>query len=159
MRSKMDVLAWTTVLVVLFAAPLASAKGRSGRSSSRGYSHSRSSTRTRGSSTGSHASSSGRSSTVASASGRTVASHPYISHGSGTRCASCARSSSGRIARSSVARRQFTSQHPCPSGGRSGTCKGYVIDHIVPLKRGGSDSPGNMQWQTTTEAKAKDKVE
>jgi hypothetical protein len=36
---------------------------------------------------------------------------------------------------------------------------GYVIDHIVPLKRGGCDCPSNMQWQTVAEAKAKDKWE
>jgi hypothetical protein len=34
-----------------------------------------------------------------------------------------------------------------------------VIDHVVPLKRGGADAPTNMQWQTVTAAKAKDKVE
>jgi hypothetical protein len=34
-----------------------------------------------------------------------------------------------------------------------------VIDHVVPLKRGGADSLGNMQWQTTAAAKAKDRVE
>jgi hypothetical protein len=34
-----------------------------------------------------------------------------------------------------------------------------VIDHIVPLKRGGSDVPWNMQWQTTADGKAKDRVE
>ena len=32
---------------------------------------------------------------------------------------------------------------------------GYVVDHIVPLKRGGRDEPGNMQWQTVAEAKAR----
>lgn len=36
---------------------------------------------------------------------------------------------------------------------------GYVIDHIVPLKRGGSDTPANMQWQTIADARAKDKIE
>jgi hypothetical protein len=41
----------------------------------------------------------------------------------------------------------------------SGACKGYVVDHIVPLKRGGADDPSNMQWQTTAAAKAKDKIE
>jgi len=30
---------------------------------------------------------------------------------------------------------------------------------MVPLACGGADSPGNMQWQTVGEAKAKDKVE
>jgi hypothetical protein len=34
-----------------------------------------------------------------------------------------------------------------------------LIDHVVPLKRGGADSPGNMQWQTIAAAKAKDKIE
>jgi hypothetical protein len=29
----------------------------------------------------------------------------------------------------------------------------------VPLKRGGADSPENMQWQSTAEAKAKDRIE
>jgi hypothetical protein len=37
--------------------------------------------------------------------------------------------------------------------------KGYVIDHIVPLKKGGCDCPSNMQWQTKADAKAKDKWE
>ena len=36
---------------------------------------------------------------------------------------------------------------------------GYVIDHVVLLKRGGPDDPSNMQWQTTAAAKAKDKIE
>ena len=35
----------------------------------------------------------------------------------------------------------------------------YVVDHIVPLKRGGADTPANMQWQTEAAAKAKDKWE
>jgi hypothetical protein len=34
-----------------------------------------------------------------------------------------------------------------------------VIDHIVPLKRGGADNPENMQWQTKAEASAKDRWE
>jgi len=49
--------------------------------------------------------------------------------------------------------------HPCPATGKTtGACKGYVIDHVVPLKRGGADAPANMQWQTTAAAKAKDKM-
>jgi hypothetical protein len=36
---------------------------------------------------------------------------------------------------------------------------GYVVDHTTLLKRGGSDTPTNMQWQTKEAAKAKDKVE
>lgn len=72
------------------------------------------------------------------------------SHGRGTH----------RIARSYQARRAFRQKNPCPSSGRTyGACPGWIIDHVVPLKRGGPDEPGNMQWQTAAEAKAKDRVE
>jgi hypothetical protein len=33
------------------------------------------------------------------------------------------------------------------------------VDHIIPLCAGGADAPSNMQWQTTAEAKAKDREE
>lgn len=36
---------------------------------------------------------------------------------------------------------------------------GYVVDHIVALACGGSDTPSNMQWQTKAAAKAKDRYE
>jgi hypothetical protein len=59
-----------------------------------------------------------------------------------------------------VARAQFMRMHPCPATGRHrGPCPGYVIDHIVALKRGGADRPGNMQWQTVQEAREKDRYE
>jgi hypothetical protein len=44
-------------------------------------------------------------------------------------------------------------------GRTSGRCPGYVIDHINPLECGGADAPGNMQWQTVTAGKTKDKTE
>src|SRR3989442_1825016 len=67
-----------------------------------------------------------------------------------------ARDSHGRIKRSEVAKRDFEHHHPCPSTAKtSGACPGYVIDHVVPLKRGGADAPGNMQWQTKDAAKEK----
>jgi hypothetical protein len=71
-----------------------------------------------------------------------------------------ARDSHGHIKRSPQARRDFQRSHPCPSTGRtSGACPGYVVDHVRPLKRGGADAPGNMQWQTVQAAKEKDKTE
>jgi hypothetical protein len=70
------------------------------------------------------------------------------------------RDSHGRIKRSASARNAFKKTHPCPSTGKTtGPCPGYVIDHIKALKHGGADSPSNMQWQTESEAKAKDKWE
>ena len=36
---------------------------------------------------------------------------------------------------------------------------GYVVDHIIPLKRGGADASWNMQWQTIAAGKAKDATE
>jgi hypothetical protein len=62
--------------------------------------------------------------------------------------------------RSHAARNGFQSTHPCPSTGRSyGACPGYVVDHVKPLACGGADAPYNMQWQTVSEGKAKDKWE
>ena len=64
------------------------------------------------------------------------------------------RDSHGKIKRSSKATYEFKKQTGYPKGR-----KGYVIDHIVPLKKGGCDCPANMQWQTKEDAKKKDKVE
>lgn len=70
------------------------------------------------------------------------------------------RDGKGRIQRSARARADFRKAYPCPSTGkRSGACPGFVIDHVVPLKRHGADAPSNMQWQTRAEARAKDRTE
>jgi hypothetical protein len=65
-----------------------------------------------------------------------------------------------RTHRSRAARAEFQHAHPCPATGRtSGACPGYVVDHVRPLACGGADAPGNMQWETIAEGKAKDKWE
>ena len=69
-------------------------------------------------------------------------------------CKTCPRDAHGRIKRSPAAHAQFLRQSGYPHGR-----PGYVVDHIVPLECGGADSPGNMQWQTIAEAKAKDRTE
>ena len=70
------------------------------------------------------------------------------------------RTTTGRIKRSTAAKDSFKRQQPCPSTGRSfGACPGYVIDHVRPLECGGADAPSNMQWQTVTDGKSKDKTE
>jgi hypothetical protein len=70
------------------------------------------------------------------------------------------RDAHGRIERSEAARAAFKREHPCPATHLpTGPCPGYIIDHVIALKRGGTDNPANMQWQTVDEAKAKDRVE
>jgi hypothetical protein len=66
----------------------------------------------------------------------------------------------GKTKRSTAAKHEFERANPCPSTGKtSGSCPGYVIDHVQPLCKGGADHPSNMQWQTVAEGKAKDRVE
>jgi hypothetical protein len=76
------------------------------------------------------------------------------------KCDTCPRDSYGHIKRSRAAIKEFKRTHPCPATGDStGPCPGYVIDHIKPLYKGGCDCPENMQWQTDSAAKEKDKWE
>ena len=65
-----------------------------------------------------------------------------------------ARNSRGRLRRSAEAKDQFMRQT-----GHAHGWPDHVVDHIVPLACGGADAPSNMQWQTTQEAKAKDRIE
>lgn len=62
--------------------------------------------------------------------------------------------------RSYSAKAAFARAHPCPSTGlKRPSCPGYVIDHVRALACGGADAPGNMQWQTVAEGRAKDRWE
>jgi hypothetical protein len=62
--------------------------------------------------------------------------------------------------RSAAVTREFQRAHPCPSTGLPfGACPGWVKDHVKPLACGGNDAVSNLQWQTTAEAKAKDRWE
>ena len=65
-----------------------------------------------------------------------------------------ARDAKSRIKRSEAAKDAFMRQTGHPHG-----WPGHIVDHKKPLACGGADNPSNMQWQTTAEAKAKDKVE
>jgi hypothetical protein len=81
-------------------------------------------------------------------------------HHRSTYAARAPRDAHGRIARDPRARNEFRRTHPCPATGETrGPCRGYVIDHVQPLKRGGPDTPANMQWQSRGEAKLKDRTE
>jgi len=81
------------------------------------------------------------------------------SHASHGRSHSSARHSRARIKRSARAKSAFKHRQPCPSTGRrSGSCPGYIVDHVRPLECGGADDPSNMQWQTVAAAKAKDRT-
>jgi hypothetical protein len=65
-----------------------------------------------------------------------------------------ARDKNGRIKRSEAAKMRFLRETGYPHGR-----PGYVVDHIIPLSKGGADDPSNMQWQTIQDAKAKDRTE
>ena len=64
------------------------------------------------------------------------------------------------IARRSTATERLKKQNPCPATNKTyGSCPGDIIDHVVPLKRGGPDAPTNMQLRTKEAAREKDKWE
>ena len=62
--------------------------------------------------------------------------------------------------RSKKAIAEFKRENPCPANGnKRGNCPGYEVDHLRPLKCGGSDVPSNMQWLTVSAHKEKTKRE
>jgi hypothetical protein len=141
-----------TILLVLAMAAIAAGHGGGSHYSGSHYSGSSKSS----SSSGQHSSNfHGRSSTFGSSTHGYYASgshHDATSHSNAA--VGVERDSHGRIKRSEEAKREFMQQTGYPHGR-----PGYVVDHIIPLKRGGADSPSNMQWQTIADAKAKDKWE
>jgi hypothetical protein len=147
-------------VMALALSPAADAKGsKISGSHSSSASHSSGSSKARSSSP-SAASSPHSASPKSSSSSKSSASSNPSSSGSSHKAQGVARDSHGKIARSEKAKDDFKKSHRCPSTGKtSGSCPGFVIDHVTPLKRGGADSPSNMQWQTTQAAKAKDKTE
>jgi len=70
------------------------------------------------------------------------------------------RYSNGHIKRSRAVIRAFKRIHPCPAT----PCKGWQIDHVIPLACGGRDAVSNMQWlpveiKTCAGTKCKDRFE
>ena len=61
---------------------------------------------------------------------------------------------SPRAERSAAARQAFERQTGYANGR-----PGYLVEHIVPLSCGGTDTPGNMQWLTLAEARRKNKLD
>lgn len=71
-----------------------------------------------------------------------------------------ATSISNSAARDPAQVRAFRHDHPCPATHQTtGACTGWVVDHVIPLCLGGVDEPRNMQWQSTVDGLAKDKLE
>lgn len=144
--------------LLVFALALALAcLAPSGAATGGGHSHGSATTSSHSSthSGGSHAATGSHSGGSHSSKWHSTSSHSHSKAAPGVH-----RDSHGKIARDPRQTNAFKRQHPCPSTGKtSGSCPGYVIDHVIPLKRGGADSPSNMQWQTKGAAKQKDKWE
>lgn len=57
------------------------------------------------------------------------------------------RDAKGQILRRADVLVAFKKIHPCPSTGKStGACRGWSIDHVIPLACGGLDGVSNLQW-------------
>lgn len=60
-------------------------------------------------------------------------------------------------ARSYQAKKDFANAHHCPSTNKASmSCRGYVIDHKVPLCANGADTSDNMQWSVKKDSYTKD---
>lgn len=69
-------------------------------------------------------------------------------------CTGIAQARTSHILRHYQAKQQFQANTGHPTG-----YKGYVVDRIVPLSKGGADAPSNMQWIPKAQAKEKAKWE
>ena len=53
----------------------------------------------------------------------------------------------GKIIRSQKVLREFAKVFPCPANLKPvPQCKGWEIDHVLPLAAGGADAQINLQW-------------
>jgi hypothetical protein len=60
------------------------------------------------------------------------------------------RDAKGQILRRADVLVAFKKIHPCPSTGKTtGSCKGWQMNHVVPLACGGIDAVSNLSWQPT----------
>lgn len=66
----------------------------------------------------------------------------------------------GKLHRSQSTLIQFQKLHPCPSTGKpTGSCPGFVKDHVIPLACGGPDLPNNLMWSEHDWSIVRDKQE
>ena len=84
-------------------------------------------------------------------------SHGSYSTGTHGKAAGVERDAHGHIKRSQEAKDQFKKSHPCPSTGKSGACPGYVIDHVVPLKRGQYTEAAAL-WSVSTSTRQRNEL-
>lgn len=60
------------------------------------------------------------------------------------------RDAKGQIIRRADVLAAFKRIHPCPSTGSStGACRGWQMNHVIPLACGGTDAVSNLSWQPT----------
>ncbi len=70
------------------------------------------------------------------------------------------RNPDGSIVRSTRVLASFQRAIPCPtSNSTTGSCKGYVKDHIIPLCAGGYDTTQNLKWSEYNYSKLRDREE
>ncbi len=62
-------------------------------------------------------------------------------------CGEPVRAADGRIKRSRQVLREFVQVFPCPATLLPvPSCKGWQLDHVLPLASGGCDAALNLQW-------------